>query len=187
MNWALLIGGLGALYGFCLYVIAPDREFRQEMTRAEKAAVANGQTVTKIQKGSAVLIGHNKSYNQGPLRIKPGKNGKAVFEPFGTWKQVRSNGELMAEWTYTGVARETVERIYHPDGSLDVLSYTVPAILNGDSVRETRLVYFVFGQPTDTLAVHHWFLKNGKEVKTSWSYDAQGRRTVPEGWKFQRF
>lgn len=187
MNWAILIGGLAGLYGFALYVIAPDREFRQELTREEKTALKQGQTITKIQKGSAVLIGHNASYNQGPLRVKPGKSGKPVFEPYGAWKQVRKNGELVADWTYTGVERETIERIYFPDGSVNILSYTVPAILNGDSVRETRLIYFVIGRPTDTLVVHHWFIRHGKEVKTSWSYDAQGKKPVPKDWRFNRF
>jgi hypothetical protein len=187
MYWALLIGGLGALYGLCLYIIAPDREFRQELTREEKMAVARGQTITKTQKGSSAFIGHNASYSQGPLRVKPGKNGKPVFEPFGEWKQVRKTGELVAEWTYTGVGRETIDRVYFPDGSLDIMSYTVPAVLNGDSVRETRVVYFVIGKPTDTLVVNHWFKKNNKEVKTNWSYDAQGNRPVPAGWKFNRY
>ena len=73
------------------------------------------------------------------------------------------------------------------NGSLDVLSYTVPAVLNGDPVRETRLVYFVISQPTDTLAVKHWFVKNGKEVKSSWPYDAAGKKPVSTDWKFSRF
>lgn len=77
--------------------------------------------------------------------------------------------------------------MYFADGSLDALSYTVPALLDGDLIRETRLVYFEVGAPTDTLIVHHWFVKNGKEVKSSWSYDTQGKQPVPATWKFSRF
>ena len=187
MNWLITLVGLGGLFGLYRYIVAPDREFRQELTQEEKAAVASGQAITKIHTGNSALIGHNRSYNQGPLRVKPGENGKPIFVPYGMWKQVRKTGELMADWTFTGYAEETVTRSYFPDGSTDVLSYTVPAVLNGDSVRETRLIYFVIGKPLDTLIVNHWFVKGSKQVRTSWSYDVQGKKPVPEGWKFQRY
>ena len=65
--------------------------------------------------------------------------------------------------------------------------YTVPAMLNGDSVRDHRFIYFKVGHPTDTLIVQHSFEKDGKEVISNWSFDAAGKRPVPEGWKFSRF
>lgn len=96
MHWTIAIGVLGAIMGFCLHVIADDREFRQKLTHEEKTLLAQGQTVTKIHKGSPVIFGH-PYYSQGPLRVKPGPKGKPVFEPYGAWKQVRKTGELMAD------------------------------------------------------------------------------------------
>ena len=186
MNWVILVGILGALAGFSAYIIAPDREYRQSMTREEKAAVANGQTITKIHKGFPVIF-NSKACNQGPLRIKPGDKGKPVFEPYGVWKQVDKHSNLRTEYTYTGVGNEIFLRSYFPDGSLDGLMYTVPAMLNGDSVRDHRFIYFKVGHPTDTLIVQHSFEKDGKEVGSTWSFDAAGKRPVPEGWKFKRF
>lgn len=188
MNWAMMAGLLGGLYGFCLYIIRDDREFKIALTREEKSALAKGQIIDKIHKGCPVIFG-NPYYVQGPLRVKPIGNGKPIFEPYGDWKQVSKKEGLIAEWTYTGIGREVIQRSYFPDGSINTLSYTVPTILNGDSLRDTRIVYFVIGKPTDTLVVSHWFenIYQGKTVKTSWSYDTQGKRPVPQGWKFNRY
>lgn len=186
MTWAIIFGVWGTLTGLVFYTLAPDRDFRQSMTKTEKVAVAQGQTITKVYKGSPHVFG-SKAYDQGPLRIKPGEKGKPVFEPYGDWKQVDKHGNLRTEYTYTGVGNETFLRAYFLDGSPDVLMYTVPAVLNGDSVRDHRLVYFKVDQPTDTLIVQHFIEKDGKEIEKQWSFDAAGKRPVPEGWKFSRF
>ena len=47
MYWTILAGVLGVLTSFFFYVIAEDWGFRQELTRAEQAALAQGQTITK--------------------------------------------------------------------------------------------------------------------------------------------
>jgi hypothetical protein len=101
--------------------------------------------------------------------------------------RIGPDGRVSSRWQYTGVGREAITTDYRPDGIVDTQIYTVPAVLNGDSVRETRVIYFKLDAPLDTAFVQHFYQKNSKSLKeVRWSFDANGRHPVPADWKFSR-
>ncbi|MBX0290024.1 hypothetical protein K3G63_06205 [Hymenobacter sp. HSC-4F20] len=186
-----LIGGLVAGGVIMLLQVLPaspgrsDGTYRRHLTHAEKVQLQAGQTVTKTHRTASDIWG--KNHYEGPLRIEPLPNGKLRFTPYGKWQQTESDGRVFSTWEYTGVADETINRVYHPNGAPDIVLYWVPALLEGDSVREERVVYFKLDSPQDTAFVQHAYYKNGKHLKKDfWSYDARGNRPVPAGWKFVR-
>jgi hypothetical protein len=163
-----------------------DGEYRRHLTKQEKITLAKGDTVGKIHKAYQTIW--RDYYDQGPLRVEPGNGRKPKFTPYGHWQRLTKSGRLMSDIYYGKVA---YSREYLPDGSLDMIIYEMPTtVMGGDSVRETKVVYFTYGTPQDTAFVQHLFsTKENKPLKSNkdfWSYDTQGKRPVAEGWKFSR-
>jgi len=161
-----------------------NREFRRALTNEELSRLQAGETVTKTHRNYTSIW--KKGYQEGPLRITQTSKRQFAFTPFGEWKQVEE-GQPFSSWVYTGIGREYVMRIFSSSAGVafnSCLIYTVSAVLDGDSVREQRMVYFRDGNTSDTLAVQHWYSKNGKYVKKEmWSYDTRGLHPVPPGWR----
>ncbi|MDU0368984.1 hypothetical protein ACFPAF_01145 [Hymenobacter endophyticus] len=190
-DWmAGLIGGLAGGAVVLLLRLLPasnnrDGSYRRHLTNEEKAQLRAGQIVTKTHRASSDIWG--KHHYEGPLRVEQLPDSKLRFTPFGTWQQTKADGRISSTWEYTGIGQETITRAYHPNGAPDVVIYWVPAVLQGDSVREERVVYFKLDNPQDTAFVQHDYYKNNRSLKKSfWSYDARGKQPVPAGWKFIR-
>ncbi|PJJ60010.1 hypothetical protein [Hymenobacter chitinivorans] len=164
-----------------------DGEFRRHLTASEKAILARGDTVGKVHKAYQDVW--HSSYDQGPLRVES-RGGKTYkFTPYGHWQRLSKQGQLQADFYYPNPgSRDTYWREYLPDGSLDFILYSLPAVLNGDSVTETRMVYFTRTSPQDTAVVTHSFSKGNKLIKGAdyLSYDTRGRRPAPQDSKFSR-
>ena len=187
-----LIGGLaGGAFVFLLRFIPmspnyQDGEFRRHLSRDEKHHLQSGEIITKNHKAFTTIW--RTSYCEGPLRVEKTADKKFRFTPFGDWQQIEPDGRISNRWKYTGVGREAVYTYYQPSGLPDMVTYTVPATINGDSVREERMVFFRLDDSRDTVAVRHSYEKYGKRFKEDvWSFDAQGKRPVPPGWKLERW
>lgn len=195
MFWlAGLFGGLMAGGFILLLQIIPYngtrseyRDFRRSLSAEELSHLKVGQTVMKVHTS---FMNGGRSSITGPLKVERISEKKFHFTPYGKWQQVELNdNHISCEWKYTGFERETVTHFFNPDGSVDALMYWVPAVVDGDSGRECRFVYFKLDNPIDTAVVEHSYSKNGKSLgrkKVTWSYDTRGLRPVPVGWKFSR-
>ncbi|GAA3927283.1 hypothetical protein [Hymenobacter algoricola] len=178
-------GGILTLQHIPLPENFKDKEYAHHLTRDEKAALAQGDTVLKVHKAYQTIW---KTYSdQGPLRVVPAGKGQYRFEPYGRWQRLSKQGRVEADWGFTKNSPESYWRQYRPDGSLDFMLYSVPAVSEADTVVDTRMVYFTLGSSKDTAVVAHSFSKGNKEVKKPFfSYDSRGKRPVPAGWQFSR-
>ncbi|UOQ70520.1 hypothetical protein [Hymenobacter cellulosilyticus] len=163
-----------------------DGEFRRHLTASEKAALARGDTVEKVHKAYQDVW--HTYYDQGPLRVEPLGGKKYKFTPYGHWQRLSKQGQFQADMHYRNPLRDTYWREYLPDGSLDFILYSLPAVVDGDTVTESRMVYFTLVGAKDTAFVSHSFSKGNKEVKGFYfSRDTQGKRPMPKEWKFSRY
>lgn len=191
MSWSLAIALLVALGGGMYFLSRPlgpnayDGEYRRHLSVAEKSALAEGKTISKNHRANTNIW--RSAYHEGPLKIVPQANGKLRFTPYGRW-QYFSKGYLFSDYNYLGPHR-TSSHLYSREGEIIDVIQEFPILLAGDSATETRIIYLNVYKLTDTLAVNHWF-KNfaDKSIgKDFWSFDAQGKRPVPAGWKFKRY
>ncbi|RTQ46269.1 hypothetical protein EJV47_22335 [Hymenobacter gummosus] len=164
-----------------------DGEFRRHLTKAEKATLRQGGIVDKTHKAYQTVW--RDYYDQGPLRVNVGPDGKYHFTPYGEWKRLTRKGRLMADSNPARSFQQGYWREYWPDGSVQSYTYSVPmTVMDGDSVDHTRWVYFAPGNSRDTAYVMHWFpyrhKRTTKDALPSYmSFDAQGKKPVPAGWK----
>ncbi|MCB2379967.1 hypothetical protein LGH70_20400 [Hymenobacter sp. BT635] len=168
--------------------LSPDHEdgkYRRHLTRQERAALQRGEVVEKTHKSYPAILG--TYYDEGPLRVLPTPDGKYSFNPYGKWKRLTRTGQLMADFNPSKSSQESYWHEYHPNGQRYYSIYTVPLVLAGDTVEETRIVVFSVENPTDTAYVQHSFSKNNREVAKGFkSFDIKGKKPVPAGWKPSR-
>ncbi len=191
--WLLagLLGGLGGGGLVLLLQLIPynaekwgNKEFRRSLTSDEIIQLGNGQVVTKTQ---TYFQNGKRSKVTGPLRVELVGKDEYRFTPYGHWQQIESEGYISCEWDHTGIANEATTKYFNPNGTLWAFRYVVPVVLNNDSAREHRMIYFKASNPLDTIAVQHQYKKDGKFLKKEfWSFDAPGLRPVPRGWKFRQ-
>jgi hypothetical protein len=188
-NWPILIGIAVALAGGIYLLSRPlpadfqNNEYRHHLTRAEKAALQRGETIDKVHKAYQTVW--RDYYDQGRLRVSVGPDHRYHYQPYGEWQRLTTKGRLMAEFNPSGAYDQSYWREYWPDGSVQFYSYTVPLVEAGDTIEYTRYVNFAPGS-RDTAYVHHHFhnKRTNKDARPGWaSFDTQGRRRVPEGWK----
>lgn len=164
-----------------------DGEYRRHLTKQEKATLAKGDTVGKIHKAYRTIWRTN--YDEGPLRVEPGPGKKHTYLPYGHWRRLTNDGVLQSDAYYTKSRRFPYIIEYFPNGWLDCITYQLPTVLDGDSVKEMRIIEFTFSQPQDTACVYHGFIKNNMELteKNYTSFDTKGLRRTPEGWVSPRY
>ncbi|UOQ73461.1 hypothetical protein [Hymenobacter cellulosilyticus] len=190
-NWpialvlALALAGSGFVYFRSLSPGYEDGKYRRHLTKQEQADLQRGEIVEKIHKSNPAIL--RSYYDEGPLRVLPAADGKYTFVPYGKWKRLTRTGRLVADFNPSRSYQESYWHEYHPNGQRYYSIYTVPAVLEGDTVEEMRSVFFSFENPTDTAYVQHTFSKNNQEVRKGFiSFDAQGKKPVPPGWKPSR-
>ncbi|OON70799.1 hypothetical protein [Hymenobacter sp. CRA2] len=190
-NWPILIGVAVALAGGIYLLAQPlpdnwrDGEYRRHLTKAEKNTLKAGGTVDKVHKAYQTVW--RDYYDQGPLRVSMGADGKYKFSPYGEWKRQTNKGRLMAEFNPSADYKVGYWRELWADGSVQFYSYTLPQVVAGDTIDYTRSVNFAPGSRDTAYVQHHFHNKRtNKDAKPSYiSFDTQGKRPVPEGWKPQ--
>ncbi|WP_190922275.1 hypothetical protein [Hymenobacter armeniacus] len=160
-------------------------DYRSHLTAEEKQQLATGQPIEKLHV-SYWRFFPKQVYWQGKLHVQPAVKNTYKFTRLGHWQQFDEHGGLLADAEYQPKGRWLTgwERLYYPAGTLSADVAVQPAVLNGDSVQETRIVNFRHGNNADTSFVERWYLKDGKYLRPSLrSFDLAGRRPVPKNWK----
>ncbi|MEL5993370.1 hypothetical protein AAFH49_04065 [Hymenobacter segetis] len=176
--WSAAVAMCSLLFSACVPQAFEQVDFRSHLTQEERKSLAGGKTVDKVHT-SYWRFKPRQIYWQGPLLAKQDSSGKFQFTPYGTWIGYYKSGAVRDTTVYSAKAKAWRVRFYQENGSLYVVTNTVPKTVNGRPFSESQDIQFRNGNKLDTVLIRRWgcFQNDGKTVLDEQiEFDASGRR-----------
>jgi hypothetical protein len=175
--WLVYIGPFAGLITSCVPQAFPKTDYATHLTSDERRLLKQGQQVDKVH-ASYWRFKPSQLYYQGPLRAQQDSVGKVQFTPYGMWQRWYKSGAIKDTTVYSTGGKASYVRYYREDGTLYLVSNTVPKLVDGRIFLESLDIEFGSNK-LDTVMIRRWgwFEHNGNTVLDERiEFDSNGHR-----------